>query len=119
MQDLQKRVLEELIDYSPKIIAGTKQVIDELRVAKKKDTEDLFNLVVQGVNWEIEVFNNCEPLINSKGKRIDKGKMAKAVVRLSKVLQDKDDIKIAACLDVDFMPFLKNMEAVAKEICQK
>ena len=39
MQDLQKRILEELIDYSPKIIAGTKQVIDELRVAKKKDTE--------------------------------------------------------------------------------
>lgn len=119
MQDVEKRVFEELLEYSPKIIAGTKQVIDELRVAKKKDTEELFNLVVQGINWEIEVFNTCEPLINSKGKKIDKSKMAKAVVRLGKVLQDKDDIKIAACLDVDFMSFLKSMELAAKDICQK
>ena len=81
--------------------------------------EELFNLVIQGINWEIEVFNHCEPLINSKGKKIDKSKMAKAVVRLGKILQDKDDIKIAACLDVDFMSFLKSMETAAKEICQK
>lgn len=119
MQDVQKRIFEELTDYSPKIITGTKQVIDELRVGRKKDTDELFNLVVQGINWEIEVFNSCEPLINSKGKKIDKAKMAKAVVRLGKVLQDKDDIKLAACLDVDFMSFLKSMELAAKEICQK
>lgn len=118
MLELQKSALTELIDYSPKIILGTKQVIDELRVSKKQDTEELFNLVIQGINWEIEVFNNCEPVINSDEKRIDKAKMAKAVVRLGKVLQEKDDIKIAACLDVDFMPFLEIMEKSAIEICQ-
>ena len=39
--------------------------------------------------------------------------MAAAVVRLGKVLQEKDDIKIAACLEVDFLPFLKSMERSA------
>lgn len=108
--ELQKEVLGELVDYSEKIIRATEMVIAELRGARKEDTEELFNLVIQGINWEIEVFNNCERLINQDTMQIDKGKMADAVARLGKVLQEKDDIKIAACLDVDFLPFLKTME---------
>lgn len=108
--ELQREALRELVDYSEKIIRGTETVIAELRGARKEDTEELFNLVIQGINWEIEVFNNCEKLINQDTIQIDKNKMADAVVRLGKVLQERDDIKIAACLDVDFLPFLKTME---------
>ena len=39
--------------------------------------------------------------------------MASAVGRLGKVLQEKDDIKLAASLEVDFLPFLKAMKDVA------
>ena len=108
----------ELIDYSEKIIKGTEEVIKELRGARKDDTDELFNLVIQGINWEIEVFNNCESLINKDGQQIDKDKMATAVGRLGKVLQEKDDIKLAACLDVDFLPFLKAMEFAALSISE-
>lgn len=111
--ELQKEALSELVDYSEKIIKGTETVIKELRGSRKEDTDELFNLVIQGINWEIEVFNNCEPLINKDGQQIDKEKMAVAVGRLGKVLQEKDDIKLAACLDVDFLPFLKAMEFAA------
>lgn len=107
---LQQDIMKELSDYSPKIIKGTEDVISELRGDRKKDTDELFNLVIQGINWEIEVFNNCEDIINKDAHFIDKGKMATAVVRLGKVLQEKDDIKIAACLEVDFLPFLRAME---------
>ena len=69
--------------------------------------------MIQGINWEIEVFNNCEDLINEKEQKIDKAKMASAVGRLGKVLQEKDDIKLAASLEVDFLPFLKAMKDVA------
>lgn len=116
--ELQKEALGELVDYSEKIIAGTETVIKELRGSKKSDTDELFNLVIQGINWEIEVFNNCEPLINKDDVKIDKSKMAEAVVRLGKMLQEKDDIKIAACLDVDFLPFLKAMEFAGLTISQ-
>ncbi len=118
LQDLQKEALSELMDYSEKIIQGTEEVIKELRATRKEDTEELFNLVIQGINWEIEVFNSCEPLINKDDIKIDKSKMADAVVRLGKVLQEKDDIKIAACLDVDFLPFLRAMEFAALTISQ-
>lgn len=114
--ELQRTILKELEEYSPKIIMGTEEVIEELRGTRKKDTDELFNLVIQGINWEIEVFNNCEGLINESEQLIDKSKMANAVGRLGKVLQEKDDIKIAACLDVDFLPFLKIMGAVAGDL---
>ncbi|MGN0152133.1 MAG: hypothetical protein ACI39Q_06635 [Wujia sp.] len=108
--ELQKEALGELVNYSENIIRGTETVIKELRGDRKEDTDELFNLVIQGINWEIEVFNNCESLINKDAQQIDKGKMADAVARLGKVLQEKDDIKLAACLEVDFLPFLKTME---------
>lgn len=114
--ELQQNIMKELADYSPKIIYGTEEIISELRNDRKKDTDELFNLVIQGINWEIEVFNNCESIINRDEKFIDKSKMAAAVVRLGKVLQEKDDIMIAACLDVDFLPFLKAMEQAAHSI---
>ena len=87
----QQDLLKELYNYSATII-----------------------LVIQGINWEIEVFNNCEDLINRDEQRIDKGRMASAVGRLGKVLQEKDDIKLAASLEVDFLPFLKAMKRVAE-----
>ncbi len=114
--ELQQDIMKELADYSPKIIYGTEEIIGELRHNRKKDTDELFNLVIQGINWEIEVFNNCEEIINQEGVAIDKSKMAAAVVRLGKVLQEKDDIKIAACLEVDFLPFLRNMEQSALKL---
>lgn len=112
-QELQKEALSELVGYSEKIIRAAKTVIEELRGNKKEDTDELFDLVIQGINWEIEVYNNCEDLINKDEQKIDKAKMVKAVTRLGKVLQEKDDIKIAACLDVDFLPFLQDMEYAA------
>ena len=113
---VQKDILKELHDYSKHIIPGTETVVTELRHNRKPDTDELFNLVIQGINWEIEVFNNCEDLINAGEQRIDKSKMASAVGRLGKVLQEKDDIKLAASLEVDFLPFLRSMEKVAEMI---
>ena len=110
----QQELLKELYNYSANIIPGTETLITELRHNRQIDTDELFNLVIQGINWEIEVFNNCENLINEKEQKIDKAKMASAVGRLGKVLQEKDDIKLAASLEVDFLPFLKTMKNVAE-----
>lgn len=108
--ELRKEAINQLIGYSDNIITATEDVIKELRGSRKTDTDELFGLVIQGINWEIEIFNNCEAAINNKKQYIDKNKMAAAVTRLGKVLSEKDDIKIAACLDVDFLPFLKLMK---------
>lgn len=85
----QQDLLKELYNYSATIIPGTETLIAELRHNRQSDTDELFNLVIQGINWEIEVFNNCEDLINRDEQRIDKGRMASAVGRLGKVLQER------------------------------
>lgn len=110
----QQDLLKELYNYSETIIPGTETLLAELRHNRQSDTDELFNLVIQGINWEIEVFNNCEDLVNQDEQRIDKARMASAVGRLGKVLQEKDDIKLAASLEVDFLPFLKAMKRVAE-----
>lgn len=116
IEELQKSALSALVEYSSRLINGTEIVIGELRGDKKSDTEELFNLVIQGINWEIEVFNKCEDLINRDNIQIDKNKMADSVVRLGKIMQEKDEIKLAACLDVDFLPFLRAMEYAGRTI---
>lgn len=115
-RELQIQILGELKDYSEKIIPGVETVIKEYREGRKEDSEEMFNLVIQGINWVIEVFNNCEDIINGDAQRVDKAKMAQAVARLGKVLQEKDDIKLAAALEVDFLPFLNSMKSAANDI---
>lgn len=111
----QQDLLKELYNYSATIIPGTETLIAELRHNRQSDTDELFNLVIQGINWEIEVFNNCEDLINRDEQRIDKGRMASAVGRLGKVLQEKDDIKLAASLEVDLFTVLKGDETCCRD----
>ena len=110
LSELQNDAIMQLADYSDKIIPATETVIKELRGNRQDDTDELFGLVIQGINWEIEIFNNCEKVINKNESLVDKSKMAQAVTRLGKVLQERDDIKIAACLEVDFLPFLRSMK---------
>ena len=114
--ELQNDVLNELVDYSPKIIYGTKELIGELKDNRQEDTDALFGLVIKGINWVIEVFNACEKRINEKDSVVDKNGMSAAVTRLQEVLRQKDDKKIANCLQDDFLPFLETMDKAANQL---
>lgn len=114
--DLQKEIIAELREYSSKIINGTETIVSELRSGRMDDTDEVLNLVIQGINWVIEVFNNCEDIINRDKEYVVKSRMAQAVTRLGSVLKERDDIKIAACLEVDFMPFLRSMAEASDNI---
>ncbi len=113
-QMLTENIIKQLSDYGPNLVEGVEELIGELRGERLSDTDELFALVIQGINWEIEVFNNCEDTIVGVSDAIDKGRMAAAVGRLGKVLAEKDDIKIAACLEVDFLPFVRSMNEISR-----
>lgn len=115
-KELQIEALKQLIDYSKDLIPGVEGLISELRLGRQEDTDELLNLVIMGINWEIEIFNNTENLINVDRKRIDKSFMTAAVTRLGQVLQAGDDCQIADCLESGFMPFLQNLEIAAATI---
>ncbi len=112
---LQMKGLREVIDYSQKLLPAVLEIIEELKLGRKADTGEILNLIILGINWEIEMYNYCEKLINSERRVVDKRQMTVAVNDLGKVLKSGDDWMIADCLELHFVPFLSVLESAAKE----
>lgn len=113
---LQHEVLKELIAYSEKLIPAVQTIIEELRGNVKEDTGEFLNEVIGGINWEIEVYNQCAALINSKSSYIDKKTMIAAVTSLGHSLGSGDNATVAECLENDFLPFLNKLALAAKMV---
>lgn len=112
----QKEVLQELIAYSDSLIPALQELIVELRGGIKEDTSAFLNDVITGINWEIEVYNQCASLLNEKSSYIDKKAMITAVKHLGISLNSGDYILVADCLEIDFLPFLNNLDLAAKRV---
>lgn len=117
--DLQYNILKELISYSENLIPALQNLIEELRGEEKEDTGDYLNEVITGINWEIEVYNQCADIINLHSSYIDKKSMIQAVKNLGVSLSSGDYRNVADCLEDDFIPFLNKLDLVAKMITSK
>lgn len=113
---LQRDILQELIHYSDSLIPALQQVIEELKDKEKEqvDTEDFLGEVINGINWEIEVYNQCATLINERCNYIDKKVMIASVKSLGMALNSGDLWLISDCLEYDFLPFLNKLDLAAK-----
>lgn len=69
-----------------------------------------------GINWEIEVYNQCAPLINARSSIVDKKAMIVAVKNLGVCIGKGENSQIAECLEEDFLPFLNKLALAAKMI---
>ena len=58
-EQMQRDVLIELISYSDSLIPALQDIIKELRGESKEDTNDFLGDVINGINWEIDVYNQC------------------------------------------------------------
>ena len=114
--DLQYDILKQLISYSDSLIPALQNIIEELRGEEKEDTSDYLNEVITGINWEIEVYNQCADIINERSSYIDKKTMISAVKNLGTTLGSGDYLLVANCLEEDFIPFLNKLALVAKMI---
>jgi hypothetical protein len=114
--DLQREILTELKDYIGKLIEAVETAAAELKGNRKSDTDELSNYVIQGINWVIEVFNNCEDIINKNEKKVDKTAMAQAVTKLGAGLREHNDAQVSECLTEDFLPFLHTMEQISSDL---
>lgn len=115
-EDLQRDVLKEMISYSDNLIPAVQQIIQEIRGEEKEDTREFLNEVITGINWEIEVYNQCASLINEKSNFIDKKMMIAAVKNLGESIGNGEDGQIAECLEQDFLPFLNKLALAAKMV---
>lgn len=114
--ELQYNVLKQLISYSENLIPALQDLIKELRSEEQEDTGDYLNEVITGINWEIEVYNQCADIINARSSYIDKKSMISAVKNLGATLNSGNYLLVADCLEEDFIPFLNKLDLVAKMI---
>lgn len=115
-EQLQRETLEELVIYSDKLIPALELIIIELKSDMREDSEDFLNQVIIGINWEIEVYNQCISLFNKMENGIDKKMMISAVQHLGEVLSSGDQEEIANCFEDDFLPFLNQLRIAAELI---
>lgn len=117
MEDLRKEqeeALGVLYEYNQKLVKAIHTVILELREGRKEDTEEFLNTIINGLNWEIEVFNGTMSLINEKENVIDKTEVNTKVIVLGDALKAKDDARIADAFENGILPVLGEFEAVSK-----
>lgn len=117
-EQLQREVLKEMISYSEKLIPAVQTIIEELRGNKKEDTSEFLNEIIIGINWEIEVYNQCAPLLNAQSSYIDKKEMIAAVTSLGQSLSSGDNVMVSNCLEEHFLPFLNKLALAAKLVVE-
>ena len=117
-EQLQRDVLGELIAYSNNLIPALQMLIEELRGEGLEDTSTFINEVISGINWEIEVYNQCASLLNERSSYIDKKAMITAVKHLGISLSSGDKLLVADCLEADFLPFLNKLDLAAKMVLE-
>lgn len=115
-EKLQQDALKDLVKYSDSLIPALQELIDELRLENKADTKQFLNEVITGINWEIEIYNQCASLINANSNYVDKKTMVSAVKNLGITLNSCDNWQIAGCLEKDFLPFLNKLDLAAKRV---
>lgn len=111
---LQEETMKELISYSDKLIPALQMLIEEMRCEQQEDTSDFLNEIITGINWEIEVYNQCADIINEKSNYIDKKAMITAVGNLGTSLGNGNQELVAECLENDFLPFLNKLALACK-----
>lgn len=117
-EQLQREVLQELIAYSDNLIPALQTIIAELRGEGMEDTNLFLNDVINGINWEIEVYNQCASLLNEKSNYIDRKAMITAVRNLGTSLNSGNKFFVADCLEADFLPFLNKLDLAAKLVVE-
>lgn len=112
----QIEALETLKDYNIKIVKATKEVIEELRGDRKEDTDEYFNKIMEGINWEIQVLNRTMDIINESETNIEKDKINDIIVRLNKSIKLKDNNSKLQILEDELYPFLESLNQILERI---
>ena len=119
MEDLreqQREALQTLAEYSPRLINAMKNVVKELDGNRQPDTDEYLKGIVDGMNWEIAIFNGTKDYINEDQERIDKVGANAVIIQFNEAYQEKNDAKMVELLTGDVLNFFEKLEAAAKEL---
>lgn len=121
MEDLRKQqieAMEALQEYTEKLIRGMDSFVTEVKAEHEMNMEEMLNLIVNGINWTLEVVNRTLDFINEDKVRVDKGEINEGIKELSQALKGGEKGKIADALK-NLLPSIQLIHTVSKELAER
>lgn len=101
--------LEALKEYNVKVVKALNEILPELKGEKKEDTDEYFNHILKGINWEIEVINGTMKYLNRDEELVSKEKVNNIIVKLNDAINAKDSNGVAESVETGLLPFLSSL----------
>ncbi|MBP3468239.1 MAG: hypothetical protein J6K26_01825 [Lachnospiraceae bacterium] len=115
--EVQKEVMQEAAEYLTRLIPAAEELKDEFCGELKEDSYDYLNMVVEGLNWVIQVYNGTKDEINSGTEQINSAEMDKKISAFGSAVISRNQQGIAKSLTEDVLPFLRKMKEIADTAC--
>lgn len=103
--------LEALKSYNEKVVKALNEILPELKGEKKEDTDEYFQHILKGINWEIQVINGTMNYLNRNNEIISKDDVNNGIAKLNDAINAKDSQKIADVVEKELLPFLSTLNA--------
>ena len=117
INEIQKETYETALDYLPKLIKTAALVAKEFQGEEQEDTKDLFNQVVEGINWILDVYNHSDSILYRGGEQGTKEELEEKIQRLSHAISKQNKQEMGNALTEDMIPFLeKYLEEIRMKI---
>lgn len=107
--------LQALTEYSPKLIKALKAVTNELSGERLPDTGEYLKAIINGMNWEIQIYNGTKELF-AGNEALDKEKANDAFISFSDAYKKSDDEMMKNLIMLKIVPFFTALEDAAKGI---
>ena len=119
LKEQQVEALQVLTEYSVKLIKGMKTSAEELMGCRKEDTDEFLRMVLDGVNWELNVLNGCLSLINEEEKVLDKNRANETILDFQQVFSSKNDEAISKAITEKLIPLVEQITEAAQKTVNK
>lgn len=119
LKEQQVEALQVLTEYSVKLIKGMKTSAEELMGCRKEDTDEFLRMVLDGVNWELNVLNGCLSLINEEEKVLDKNHANETILDFQQVFSSKNDEAISKAITEKLIPLVEQITEAAQKTVNK
>lgn len=111
----QTEALETLLKFNGRLINNMQIIVKELSGNRLEDTDKFLKLILDAMNWEIQVVNGTMEVLNEGKERVSKEVFNNAVIALSDAVKANDDTMMVKAF-ATIIPVFEKLGESVKEV---
>ncbi len=108
--------MQEAAGYLSRLIPAAEGMADEFKGELQEDSYDMLDMVVEGLNWVIQVYNGTKDVINKETEQVDSKAMDQKITKFGTAYTAHDQSGIVSGLEEAVLPFLRKMKEIADQV---